>query len=294
MITGLGQYSKKAARASVLPQISAGMCKEGPVWEAELAGARAYHRGDVAEVTDARILQQRHHYDAAVRYHKAFAALVEHYGVPTDADPSCPKLKGDGDELEYMMGLSSGLLAVVHDIGADLAAEVPLNIPPMVLRAAECIDDDKWWGVPSAMKASVWALQPTAEGAGDPWATFDASWAKGKAAGVRLAGAFAAQSARVVGDDDKLREAIQRFAEERSANEADPMWSMLDNYAAAMVQHESDRLWVAAEGHRTPFGQLGAFPGDGDDEEEMDFDFDDLLGDEGAEEVPAEAPPAAE
>ncbi len=277
MIAGFRGVSRKAARASVLPQLSAGMCMEEQVWDAELSGARAYFKGDAVDARDELIRGKRLHEVAARRYLEAYERLETYLGLAT-REGECPKLKTESDQLSYLLGLSAGVLAVLHDMGADNAAGVPLTIPSDVVRSAACLDDAAWWGVPSAMQASIWALQPGAPGASDPWQTFEAAVATGRAAHVRLAGAFQVQSASVVGQDDRMREAIVTFAADRETP-SDPAYSMLDEYAGLLVRHESDRIWMAETGHRTPFGALGTFPmGEVDDEPLPDLDFDDLLG----------------
>lgn len=283
MVAGFSPYSKKAARSSILPQVSAGMCKEEEVWAAELRAERAYRDGDVQGYKDASIERQRHQLIAAKRYHIAFQRVEAYYGIPTPEDATCPKLKSENDQLQYMMGLSAGLLAVLHDIGADTLAGVPQDIPARVARGVDCLDDDQWWGVPMAMRASLWALLPDAEGAGDPWEAFDQSWEKATAARVRLAGAFMVQSASVVGNEARLTAGIQAFAKERKTVAPDPKWAMLDRYAELMVRHESDRIWMDAEGHRTPMGQLGDLPQPQEPDIILD---DDIFGELGDEEPP--------
>lgn len=260
MVGAYAPYSRKALRASVVSTLSAGMCLDDDVWEAELDAARALHRGDVTAAKDARIREARAHEVAAQRYHAAFLKLDAAYGVPQPGE-DCPRLKKTSDQFTYMMGLSSGLLAVIHDAGAQGAVGVPLDIPAAVVRGANCLDDDAWWGVPKAMQAAMLVLQPDHPDAKDPWGTLDASAAKGRAARVRLAGSFAAQAASSVGDAERLQGFIAQHAEAIGETPRDPAWAMLDAYATQLVQHESDRLWAEATGHRTPFGELGTFPG---------------------------------
>lgn len=278
MIVAYGDYSKKAKRASVMTSLSAAMCMDDVVWEAELEGMRALRAGDVEAAKDAKARQQRAHYIAAERYLAAHMALKETYGVP-GPDEECPKLKKPEDQLTYMLGLSAGVLAVLNDGGAGMALGVPLDIPAGVTRGAQCLDDDVWWGAPRALQAALWALMPEAPGADDPWKTFNESAAKGKAANVRLSGAFKVQSAASIGNEAKVREGIREHAANLKEAPADPAWRMLDVYGSAIVLHESDKIWTQATGHRTPFGEFGTFPDDvaADDVQVEDDMFDDLL-----------------
>jgi hypothetical protein len=277
MVAAYGTASKQANRASVMTMESAAMCVDEAVWEAELDALRAYRSGDTAAWHDAKAREQRAHLIAANRYQLTFDTLRSAYGVPEPGE-ACPKLKKPEDQLTYLLGLSAGVLAVVHDMGADGAAGVPLSIPAAVVRAADCLDDDAWWGAPNALKASIWALQPGLEGTPDPWATFAASVAKGKAANVRLPSAFLVQTAATIGREDLARQAISEHAEAVAAAPASADWKMLDVYATELVRHESDKIWTASEGYRTPFGELGSFPGaaPASDEPLPDINLDDL------------------
>ena len=96
LVTAFAPYSKKAARTQVIPGVSAGMCVEEDVREAELAGARAYIRGDIDEAKDEEIRLQRFHLEAARRYHFAYQVLEAEYGVPETTD-DCPNLKKTSD-----------------------------------------------------------------------------------------------------------------------------------------------------------------------------------------------------
>lgn len=278
MVGGFADASDKAKQATVLAQASSAICMEDDVREAQLARARAYHGNRFNDARDAEAVEDRAHVVAAKRYLASWNALVETWGVPEPGEP-CPRLKSEHEQLSYMMGLSAGVLAVLHDLGADNAVGVPQSIPAAVNRAAACLDDDTWWGVPTAMQASLWALQPGAEGVGDVWAAFEASVSKGEAAGVRLSTAYMVQTAATVGEHDRMRAAIQRDAAHRAA--ARPVdgaarWSMLDAYALSIVMHESDRLWTQAEGSRTPLASYGTFPAGEPDTNEPN-PFEDLL-----------------
>lgn len=259
LVDAFAPYSAKAARATVLPRISAGMCLEDDVREAQLQRARAYRSSAFAEARDAQALEERAHLIAASRYLGGWEALVAEYGVPDDGE-ACPKLKDEMDQLAYLLGLSGGVLAVLHDLGAQGAAGVPQTIPAAVTRGAACLDDSVWWGVPTAMQASLWALQPGRAGGEDVWAMFDQSVAKGEAAGVRLSTAYMVQTAATVGQTDRVRAGITRDAAHRAEHPGSPAWAMLDTYAGEIVRHESDRIWTELAGHRTPLADLGRFP----------------------------------
>jgi hypothetical protein len=109
----------------------------------------------------------------------------------------------------------------------------------------------------------VWTSVPgTAPAGADPWQAFREAAHAGDAAGVRLASALRAQRAAAVGRLDELQAAIRAHAESLRRHASAPRWRLLDQLATRLILHESDRLWTQAEGHRTPYGELGSLPGE--------------------------------
>lgn len=243
-------------RAALVTLLSAGMCAEDQAWEAELASMRALRQGAGEASQDARIREQRAHTVAAKRFYAAYRRLEALWGPVGE---QCPKLE-EKDELTYLLGLSSGLLALVHDRQSGGQAGVPMSIPPAVARAAACLPEGSWWGAPEALRAAIWTSVPGAAPEGsDPWAILQDAAKKGDAAHVRLARAFLAQAAAGAGKTDLLKEAIVDQAAALAAHPADPDYALLDRYGTLIVLHESDKLWTRETGHRTPAGAFGTF-----------------------------------
>ena len=263
-------------KAALVTLLSAGMCAEAEAWEADLRQLRAVRDGRASDARDARILEQRHHAVAAQRLYTAFQQVVAYFGAPGE---SCPEFD-EGEELLYLLGLSSGMLALVHDRGAEGQAGVPMDLPHQVARAASCLDNERWWGGPLALEASVWAMVPGAAPEGsDPWDALAVAAATGESSGVRLARAFQVQLLDATGRDDEVRVAIAAHAESLENTPSDPEWALLDSYATRMILHISDRAWTTDRGHRTPLGGLGTFYQPPQEIEEYDDLFDDLLSD---------------
>lgn len=271
--------AKKAPphRSLLLTELSAAMCAEPRAWDAELRGAVAAGDGLAASAKDLYESERRHHTTAAARYWRAWGHANAWWGEIGTGE--CPRFNTKAnEELLYLLGLSAGVLALVHDGAGGLQVGVPLDTPRKVERGAKCLDDDQWWGVPMALQAAVWASVPGAAPEGtDPGLVLAESAAKGDAAGVRLARAFQVQTLATVGDIDGLRAAITAHAAARAADarDRDPH-GLLNSYATLLIQHESDRLWMDEVGHRTPAGGLGTFPVD--PEASLEFEgVDDLL-----------------
>jgi hypothetical protein len=79
---------------------------------------------------------------------------------------------------------------------------------------------------------------------------------------VRVARAIQILIAGNAGRDDVLEPALAAHAATLHAVPADPDWALLDAYAYQIALHESDRVWTAAEGHRTE--RFGRWPGSAD------------------------------
>ncbi|RMG18173.1 MAG: hypothetical protein D6729_07405 [Deltaproteobacteria bacterium] len=262
------RVSDRPSRAALVTWMSAGMCAESAAWEAELHQLRALGEGRAAEAQDARIQEKRLHALAARRFLAAFREVEEVFGPVGEG---CPELE-EGETHLYLLGLSSGLLAVVHDRAAEGEAGVPMSIPLGIARAAACIPDAPWWGVPSALQAALWTSVPgAAPPDADPWKTLESAAKRGEEAGVRLARAFQIVALSGSGRTGALRAAIARHARSLAERAPDPKWRLLDRFATLMIRHESDRIWTRERGHRTPLGALGTFPQEGDDSVDTDL-----------------------
>jgi hypothetical protein len=273
-LISFGRVTDEPDKAALVTLLPAGMCAEGEAWEQELRAARALREQRATEAQDARMVEKQRHAVAAKRFHGAWLRLVAAFGEPGE---QCPEFE-ENDEALYLLGLNAGLLAVVHDRASGGEAGVPLSIPPMVARATQCLDDAKWWGAPKALEATLFTSVPGLAPEGvDAWAQLEQAAARGREQGVRLADAMWVLGAAAAGDEDMLRRAIATHAEAVATTKGAPDWNLLDSYATLIIQHESDRIWTQATGHRTPPGALGTFPETQDEGPgEEDGLFDDL------------------
>ena len=162
----MGTRSQKRAPdlAMVIASGTSAICTQKKAWEAELLAARTEYqlqqgKSDlISEVKDARFTADRTNHQTARRFHSALQHLEAAFGPIGD---SCPTIK-EKDEVVYLIGLISGLLAVLHDRAAGGTVGVPLDVLPKVARSATCLDNDEWWQVPQALQAAVWASVPGA------------------------------------------------------------------------------------------------------------------------------------
>jgi hypothetical protein len=293
----------------VLTLVSSGMCGDLRAWEAELARHQVpwVYSGEAIAVAaeDLAERERRTHATAARRYLAAWQALERAYGpvgqTRNNGELLCPELnpsESSNDGLTFGLGLSAGVLAVLHDRSSGGEANVPMDMPRKVERATQCLSDDKLWSMPSALQAAVWATVPGAAPEGkDAFAQLEAAASAGEATGLRLARAFQVQALSTAGREEELRTAIAAaaaaFAITSGPGAQDPSWALLDGYARRLILHESDKRWVAEKGHRTPAGAFGTFPtpSSGSDPGEG-LDWEKLLEGQGSEPQAPQVPTA--
>ena len=261
--------AKAPHAALVLTELSAGMCADIAIWDTQISYLRAQKAGLGTVAQDLLEQERRQHEVAARRYQRAWLHLNAQYGPVGEGCPSLNLYKND--DLLYLLGLTSGALAVMHDRAAGGVVDVPLDVPRKVVAGATCVDNTAWWGVPEALQAAVWATVPGATPEGtDLFAVLERAARLGEGATdgpggapapVRMARALQVQTLSGLGREDELKAAIAAHAASLAATPADPAWALLDRYAERMILHESDKRWLEATGHRTPGDQRGSFPG---------------------------------
>lgn len=250
-----------ANQLGTLLYTTAGLCAEVEMYENELRYLRAARAGQVEEAQDARVAQKRFAELAARRQLVAYERFVKYYEKRYDIKigEECTDFYSDFHEFVYMLGIMSGLQALVNDITAQQVVGVPMDIAAKAERAFSCLDNNKWWGVPLAARAVVWNTLPGADEGKDVWAAFNQAMVIGEKAGVRLPHAFYAISA--LGKDDKarLRDGIKRYVNVKEDFKANPQYRLVDALAGMVIGGLSDKLWTEGVGTRTPPGMLGKF-----------------------------------
>lgn len=263
-------------KLGVMVYLSAGMCAESQAWEEELRYLRAVRGGNGQEAQDAQIAQKRFHILAAQRNYTGYNHLVAEFGEP--GGQSCPDLDTDFDNFIWLAGMLAGLQALSNEMSSGTALGIPKNIAAKAERGAACLDDDKFWGVPMAIRATVWSMLPGATPQGeDPFVRLKLAAEKGEKAGVRLPHVLYAMAAMNQGNTALVRDVIRQHATAKAKKPADPERKLLDAIATQTLQAMSDRLWTEHTGHRTPVGGLGTFWDDRRQSSGETIDLDDIL-----------------
>jgi hypothetical protein len=258
LLMSFGRVTTEPDQLAVMLYLSAGGCAEENAREHELTGIAAMRNLEADKAQDAIIRQKRALALAAERYFSAWKYHNAFYGKPVEGE--CPAFNDDLGEFIYLAGLLSGLQALNAEIQSTSAIGVPKNIGSTVARATQCLDNEKWWGAPVALRATVWAMIPGALPEGeDPFVRLKIADRQGEAAGVRISHVFHAIAAQNKGDRERLRSIIRSHAESIEQTPSNEQWRFVDAMATQMIVAISDRLWMENAGHRTPMGQLGTF-----------------------------------
>ncbi|PKA03835.1 hypothetical protein CH375_14605 [Leptospira ellisii] len=256
LIASFERVSKRPDLPVMVAMLGAGMCAERNAQEAELLYLASVRRGKGDEATDHQAVEIRNHAVAAKRFGQAYKRFVSYFG---EWNGRCPSLSEE-DQFYYLIGLSSSLLAILHDRAAQGAANVPTDIPSIVSGASKCLDAERWWGVPLALEAVVWLSIPGATPAGkDPFQQLDRSVVLGDKAGVSLSRAFQIQALTGRGNQNAIKKAVQDHSKFLEKGVSRREFQLLEAYAEQLSRHESDKIWIKEKGHRGPL-LLGSFP----------------------------------
>jgi len=263
-----------------LLMLLAANCSEYRAWEAELAYLRADFAGNVPAAKDAREKSKRLNAETAQRRYIAYQRAMAAYDFdPAAEEFECPFLFDDQEELTFLLGLLTGMQAIVNDANSGAIAGVPRNIAPQAERAATCVDNEKWGGLPNAIRGLVWLLLPDTRPtlSPDPWTVLEDSSRLGAAAGLRASMAVQAVAAETFGRPEVLEDVIARFAEAENTMVVWNEFQLVDEVARDVIQFSSDKHWTANYGYRTPRTHFGRMSPEREGEEPETMDLDDLL-----------------
>lgn len=286
-----GSFSRvinRPARLLVMTNTTASFCSEAQAQKYHLLVQRNLHNGQTDVAADNRIEAQRWERITALRRYQVYKDTVNAYGeIGTDQCPDLTNELGTNqDQLIYLTGVLVGVQGLLNDIQANSSVGIPQDIAAKAGRASQCLDNQTWWGVPKALEAVVWLSVPgNAPDGADPWAQLRQSAAIGQQDGIALPAMLYALAAYGQSDEAKEKEAIKMVAD--IYNNYDPdasqetrdqrhdvaaKYLLLNQIAYSEALYLSDRLWIDAEGHRTPLVALGTFPGQNDSSKDSNFD----------------------
>ena len=248
LVSSFSRVELEPEQIGIATQMASGMCAEMNQREAELERGRALYENRTAAAQDATIREKQAHRLAALRMIAAYDNAMATYG---DMSARCPKFDNTTDELLSLLGLASGALALLHDFNSEKSVEISLDVPVQIEKSASCFDDARWWGMPTALRASLWLSIPGAGPEGvDPLQAMEEAARTGDKQGVLLARAMLVMMAGTVGRHDVLCRALEEIP---SRDSLDADYAMLNAYAMGLMTHQADLAWTKERGYRAPF-----------------------------------------
>ena len=261
-VYSFSRVTDEPLRTGSLLMLLSGNCSEEQAWEAQLRSLRAEQQGNVKEAQDARTEAKRLYGLTAQRRLVSYQRAMQAYDYdPNDPDQGCPYFDSDQDELAFLLGNLTGLQAVMNDAASGVQAGVPRDIAAHAEKAARCLSNRKWAGLPDAIRAAVWLLIPDTKPAGSkgPWETLAEGRRLGIEKGMRAANALEIVVAENMGREDVLAASLQAFADSEAKFKVWKDYQLVDKVARNTALAVSDRYWTQHYGERTPalkFGQL--------------------------------------
>lgn len=261
-------------KLAILLHLLSGNCAEFDAWEEELRYLRAIYHKNPQAARDARIAQQRLLTLAASRQLTGYSYLTSAISEP---GAECPEFSSENDELYWLLGLLNGIQAIMNDIASAGSTQVPLDIAAKVGRGAACLDNEKWWGTPNAIRAAIWITIPGNQPEGiDPETILKQSIQISLQQGIYVPQVLAAQIYLGQGKIEKVKQLIRHYAKYKREASEQSAFKILNEVSFLQLQAQSDKLWTQATGARTPLGRMGSFWDDPSEAVET-IDIDELL-----------------
>ncbi|TVP57067.1 MAG: hypothetical protein EA349_07245 [Halomonadaceae bacterium] len=273
LVFSFSRVTSEPNTTGTLLQVLAGICSEREAVEQELRYLRASYQDNNTEMRDARTQMQHKYAATASRRLKAFERGMKAYRFdPGAEDLMCPSYRNDQDELTFMMALLSGAQAVMDDAKSGGQAGVSRALASQVERAAVCLKNDKWAGIPGNLRAIIWVLLPDNRPASvdDPWKVMAMNRQTAINGGLRTAIALELVMAENVGNMEVAADALAYLAEAESRFEANPRYLMVDRGGMEVAMAVSDRIWTTRYGHRTPGNRFGRISKEREPREDID------------------------
>ena len=231
------------------------ICTENQAVEKELWSSLAEKQGWPDVAIDARIAQQLLNRDAGRKQLNAYNHTVSYFKKQHNyefGEGKCPKLTQEVEELLLFVGATSALQGLNNDVSSGRLVNVDMGIPPKVVKAMDCLDNNKWWGFPQSIRAALTIILPESPAIeAEAWKALQQNSALGVQQGMRVGYATYAVIAAIKGRDDYLRLALKGF-ESVTPDKINKDYLLLDTIAEQQVRHLANRFGMRLEGRRAP------------------------------------------
>lgn len=249
-------------RTGTLLQVLAGTCGEREAVEEELRYLRAGFHNNLSEMHDARSSMKRRYAINARRRLLAYERSMAAFDFDPQVDVEegrCPAYRNNQDEMTFMLGLLSGLQAVMDDTKSGGRVGVSKRLAVEVERSASCLGNEKWAGLPGNLRALIWTLLPDSrpDEVADPWEFMAQNRELAMKKGIRTAIVLELVMAEIVGDNEKMAEILATLADSQEHLTVNPDYRLMDETGMEVARFVSDRLWTRRYGHATPENRFG-------------------------------------
>lgn len=255
VIRAFTQFNVETDMMLAFAYAGSSICNENQAIEKELWSSLAEKQGWFNAAIDARTAQQLLNKQAGDKQLKAYKHTLNYFQKQHKYDlgeGSCPQKLSEVEDLLLFVGATSALQALHNDVASGRLISIDMGIPPKVVRAMSCLNNEKWWGFPQSLQAALVVILPeTPEMEAKGWETLQNTAKLGLNKGMRIGYATYAIVADIKGRDDYLRDALKRF-ESVESEKIDANYLLLDTLAEQQIRHIANRVWMRTEGHRAP------------------------------------------
>jgi len=279
IIRAFTQFNVETDMMLAFAYAGSSICNESDAVEKELWSSLTEKQGWFNVAIDARTAQQLLNKQAGEKQLKAYQHTINYFKKQHGYDlgeGQCPKKLNEVEDLLLFVGATSALQALHNDVASGRLISIDMGIPPKVVRAMSCLNNEKWWGFPQSLQAALMVILPeTPEMEAKGWQTLQDSAQLGLSRGMRIGYATYAIVADIKGREDYLRDALKRF-ESVNSEKIDSNYLLLDSIAEQQIRHIADRFWMRIEGHRAPTEGYSNFA---DEQKNNNSNLDSLLDD---------------
>lgn len=250
-----------------------GFCAEQQAHEYEVSALIADQSGNYSAAQSFSALKQRYLGIAAYRQYQSYLNASTAY--PQDTSSSCPSLNEEQDELLFLLGNLQGLEAIINDGKSGALANVPKNIANDIYRSMDCLNNDKWWGVPQSVRAALLVFLPNLNRAKAAQVDLllDQSIALGRSHNTPLAETVALAAWEGQGNSQKLDSLLKEHFEYSRYAKYENRWLTINYINNRHLENKADILRLEAKQSITT---NPAQPYLIQDEAPLDIDLDDI------------------
>ena len=189
---------------------------------------------------------------AAKRQYRSYQnTLLAFSGNPAE---QCPSFANDIDALQFLLGYLQGLEALLNDGKSGAMANIPLNISNDIYRAMNCIEDKKWWGVPTAVQAALLVFLPELNRTDSKRIDYllEESIKEGWRSGVPLAETVALAAWEGQGNHKKIETLLENHYKNSIESNYDQRWLAITRISNRHLDNYSDHLQLSNGDSLTP------------------------------------------